>query len=112
MREARDLLASARDLIEDPDHFCREWYAVDEAGRYCASTDAGAVAWCAYGAIEHFQDHFDHGPRSVACRALESAAERMTDEKSIVAVVSVNDRLGHSAVLEMFETAINELESA
>lgn len=106
--QVKEALAKARDLIKDPNRWTRNMYARDRTGNYASPNSPDAICWCAIGAVHHV---FGTRPQTQS---------EMTDEqmKAFTALVNtatlmhdtlpdrVNDRLGHAAVLELFDRAI------
>lgn len=82
-------LRAAKALIEDPAHWCQGAAALDKNGRSCGLYEA--VRWCVLGACwhENVKDYW----------LLEADVNRH-------GLVWINDRLGHKAIMELFDRAI------
>lgn len=92
--KSSDRLQSARARIEDPKNWCQGVF-VDEDGRYCA---IGALA--DWGSSEH-SDH------ELGILNMASVAFEMPFAFDETFAHDVNDRLGHSAVMDMYDVAIS-----
>lgn len=99
-----DILRAARARIEDPKNFCTGNYATDSKGRTVRPTSRKAARWCAYGALRAEEAVID-GPES---KLLDTASIDLFD---CVSPATVNDKLGHAAVLQMFDAAIAAAEA-
>lgn len=95
----RETLVAARALISDPERWTTGVPARAEDGRMCDPDAPAAVRWCAMGAllavgpIEDSQHPYN---------ALWGAAMTIYD----TGVVTVNEDLGHAAVLRLYDYAI------
>jgi len=102
-----ELLRAAQELIRDKSKWTRGAYGRDAAGESVDDVDSitAAESFCALGAV-HFVsgDEVDEGPWFEALRR----AAIIAGESS---VVSVNDVLGHDAVMKMFDRAIEIAEA-
>lgn len=91
----KDDLIEARAIIEDEEHWTQRTCARRADGRACVVDSSEAVRWCAGGAIlKVTHDIGVHLALGAACPDGEYTVTR------------VNDILGHRAVLEMFDRAI------
>lgn len=102
-QEVLNLLTTAQGLILDPSNWCYGAPAKDAMGNVVGASDQSACQWCAYGAVwsmkqTHDEDMLDRA-EGLLCRAAENMHEDWTP-------VLVNDREGHSAVMEMYRRAI------
>lgn len=91
-----DTLKAARELISDPRRWTQGCYARDELGNKTLCDASDACQWCALGSLLHYRADIS------TFRLLSQAAHNIHDAKAD----SVNDRLGHAAVLKMFDAAI------
>jgi hypothetical protein len=96
-----ELLKQAKSLIGAPDRWCQGVASIRAEGSYCLPTDPAAIVWCAAGAIWHVGRDNPAG-RDESLRLLCAAAWQVFGEDHL----AVNDRLGYSAVMTMFDTAI------
>lgn len=99
-----DILRRARARIEDPSRWTRGYSARDSKGAAVDAASEMAVAWCAYGACT--AEGGDEGD-AVAERWLVPAAGSVGQMPS-----TLNDDWGHTAVLQMFDRAIELAEPA
>jgi hypothetical protein len=101
---ASEALQAARARIEDPRRWCQHAYAaLDRMGDKALSYTTGnpAARFCAVGALLHHTGP-DYG---YARDYLNDAATALHENESGIA--SVNDRLGHAAVIEAYDVAIS-----
>ena len=91
-------LSAARAIIAEPVRWTRYSAARNVRGQPVPAVDGLARCWCAYGALEAVGGLAD-GP---AGDLLRDAAEAVHG----ASVVTCNDRLGHAAVLAMYDRAI------
>ncbi len=99
-----DILRAARARIEDPKRLSVGAYATDRRGRSVHPTSGAAACWCAYGALRAEGAEIG-GPEA---DLLEKASLKLFD---YISPASVNDKLGHAAVLKMYDTAIAAAEA-
>jgi len=98
------LLKEAKSLIEDPQHWNEEYFARNSKGQDCRSRDPEAVAWCAWGAINKVTDSHNN---DAAANFLYRSAFDLFKKKEIW---EVNDCIGHTAVMQMYDRAIELAE--
>ncbi|EHP94920.1 DUF6197 family protein [Methylorubrum extorquens] len=101
-----DILRAARARIEDPD----DWIAGDLAtagdGSWVDPQDCLAECWCAVGALIR-EGGEAHGPE----RSLLNRHSKKLFSLSNVALVNDDSRLGHPAVMQVFDAAIAAAEA-
>lgn len=107
MSASVELLKAARAKIADPANWTSNTWARDKSGEPVMPQNPQACSWCARGAVEAVCDR-DHGQVTSAERWLFWAADRRFGGQG---VAEINDALGHSAVLRLFDFAIAEAES-
>jgi hypothetical protein len=95
-----EILAMARALIANEKHWCQGAYAARASGGYTDPLDPEATQWCALGACVKITGGME-GRWNAARDALYAA--RGAGELS---VVRVNDKLGHAAVMHLYDKAI------
>lgn len=95
------LLAGALEIISDEKRWVRGVGAVDRGGRPVKTTDPGAVAWCAVGALDCVA-----GSENELFEASLAILAKASLQLFGCDPVEVNDRLGHSEVLQMYARAI------
>ncbi|MEM7223746.1 MAG: hypothetical protein AAF495_12245 [Pseudomonadota bacterium] len=100
MNMKEQILVQARNLISDKTRWCRCALAQDEAERGVNPSDATARKWCAVGALEHCSPTV--GLYKAAYDLLLKAAGSLYHRR----LDFVNDELGHEAVLEVYNRAI------
>jgi hypothetical protein len=107
-----EILKAARERIRDPKHWTTKAMARDANGKHIAHPMShrpiewhNAVCWCGTGAIHMEADQRHERPWG-AVLALEDAAFRLFN----LATISVNDILGHEAIMRVFDDAIEAQE--
>lgn len=104
-KSALTVLREARELISDPKRWTQGAFARNASGCKTGILHADATCWCTAGALlkvsEGFKDEVGQ-----ANDFLDVAACQI----SSLGLVGVNDELGHSAVLRMFDAAIASAE--
>jgi hypothetical protein len=92
-----EFLKKAKEKILDPSHWCSGVYAEDNAGNSIDVKSPKATRWCAYGAIDSMD-------------VVDTYADRILSNSSIrlyhMELASVNDSLGHEAVIKIYDAAI------
>lgn len=130
--EAREILTRARALIEDPTCWSRCNPAADATGRRVEVTDAKAVCWCGFAAVDRIDAEYakEHNivirPGSVttdfgarAHSALAKAVQNLFGDQTFEIMLAnqmqprrfsrmwhVNQHLGHAAVLRVYDLAL------
>lgn len=96
-----EALKAARELIADVQHWTIGAPARDAYGASVAGVSKRAVCWCTIGALVRVEGAW--GPAQDFLREVAGGAS----------LVTVNDRDGHAAVLNLFDRAIaiSKLES-
>jgi hypothetical protein len=92
-----ELLQRAQDRIRDPEHWCAEvfYQTKDGYGEH--------IRWCAVGALrEESESCADALSRDKATSALRITAYHLFN----MGVFDVNDKRGHSAVMRVYDRAI------
>lgn len=111
MRELSvDILRAARALIADRRRWANGGIAFDSNYRLCSPHAPEATHWSAIGALYRAgveAGAFDVWPE---LEALAIAGRKLFYLPADVQVAAVNDRLGHEAVLAMFDRAIEMAE--
>ena len=107
-----ELLKRARRRISRPEQWTTGTYARDRAEDACSPTGAGAVRFCALGALEASL------PNGEGRRRREGWYERFFEARRRlqtaagggppVRIQQCNDRDGHAAVLAMYDEAIRQ----
>jgi len=97
---AIDLIRQARNRIADKKHWTTGALARDAYGHRVGPKSDEAVCWCALGALRRGAKEASDVSR--ACVLLGHSSAWLSE---------INDRLGHQAVLDMFDKAINEEET-
>lgn len=107
MSAITDCLKKARALIEKPENWCQNSMAQNAEGAYVPVQSVHACKFCAIGAI----DRADH--QSVVGAMAEFVLGHAAHIKFGLSAFGVNDKLGHEAVLAMYDAAItNQLEKS
>src|SRR5262249_31102820 len=99
------IIQRARELISQPEYWCRGSYARGKGGVSVSVNDPTARRFCAMGALI-FAAHELTGDVGVASELAYSAAQSISRTGSLV---YINDRQGYAAVLALFDTALAEL---
>lgn len=95
--DEKERLIAARELISDPAKWTTGYYARTANGQCTNSENPDAVCWCAFGALWKVSNS-----RSNSANLLETAANHLFHED----VVTVNDVMGHEAILKVYDLAI------
>jgi hypothetical protein len=103
-----ELLRQARALIEDKRRWTYGVYARDRYSRHVWPDSEHAVRWCALGALRRVERAWSL-PFNACIRALDKACLELYADCS---VEDVNDKLGHDAVLAMYNHAIELSEES
>lgn len=101
------LLRSAKRKISDPKRWTKRSYAKSANGRSVNYHSHKAVRWCALGAV-YCVGHRTKGPVQHA----EQILHRVAATKFASGAVTVNDQLGHSSVMELYNLAIARAQAA
>ncbi len=104
---AKEILIAARAKIQDRARWTQQAFARDENGDYVTSLSEHAVCWCALGAIDAVSANCSIEARTAADNAVCIGARAVGAGGNVAAV---NDFLGHSAVMDMFDIAIKEVD--
>jgi len=100
----KQVLINARALIADPAHWTRRTLACTAAGQPVAWYDHSATKWCATGAI--YRGAYDLvGDPNEAARIGHLVVKSVSPRRWLP-VTSINDVLGHAAVLAAFDKAL------
>lgn len=120
--EAVELLLAARDRIADPYDWCQGTYSKDSDGCEIPADSPEASSWCAVGALWWVSRETGESPADLrlivlALRALAHPLHsgrydlpQLRLGSNQYAVEYVNDRLGHAAVMDMYDDAIADLK--
>ena len=95
----RSLLIAARERIADPANHCRGALARNARGEAVLAHSDSATSWCAYGATLAIAGFDETGRARVAL--ITAAREHFN-----LAPETVNDTLGHQAVMDLYAVAI------
>jgi hypothetical protein len=99
------IIERARGLIGNQATWCQGTFAFLADGRRCAAHEAGAVRFCAYGALQRAA--FDvTGKRALAEELAQKAAVAITGHnaaKARATIIQTNDCQGRAAVLRLFD---------
>ena len=99
------ILARARELIQDERHWCRGYLAVDQFGISADPAGDEAVRHCALGALIAAAFQLTHDRR----QAYELALNALRPPYGSNTIVFTNDHKGHAAILALFDEAMAEL---
>ena len=119
-----DVLTRSRKRIANKRRWVKKSYAVGRYGRQVGHTpEEGATRWCALGALEcenilwHSSDadpsclNQELNRNAVEALAATSIADKREGTRAS-RVIAVNDILGHTETLRMFDEAIETLKGA
>ena len=98
------ILTQARDLISNPLRYTTKELARDWDGYVVDPRDEEACAWCAQGAIYKVTAYGEG-------RAAFVKLHRKSRCLFAMSVSEVNDRLGHSAIMRLFDHAIRDVRA-
>lgn len=101
--KAVEVLKAARELISDPRRWTTQTFACDKDGWDCDAWSDVAVRFCAFGAVDRIGMGAESGATAFIVRAAREAWN--------LGPARVNDEYGHTAVMQMFDRAI-ELAAA
>lgn len=97
------IVERASALIDNPATWCQGTFAFLADGRRCSAHEAGAVRFCAYGALQRAA--FDvAGKRALAEELAQKAATAITGRTAARAralIIQTNDCQGRTAVLRL-----------
>lgn len=119
MKTTLEILKEAYELIKDPARWAQTFDAKNAEGRAVDALDPEAIAWCAVGAMDKAMGVCETLPDVDGWSALNKAARELFGDRLLVqgcaeplvtSPATVNDYLGHDAVLQMYGTAIMRLE--
>lgn len=114
-----EILKAAREKISDPEHWCQRYPAKTADDKNCSFNDSNASKWCMSGAIWCVVQ--DQEARCAVADYIESIIPELPEVQEynakideeyyqIGGIFGVNDRLGHQAVMRLFDLAISRLE--
>ena len=96
------IIARAKELIQDERNWCQRYLAIDERGLVVDPTSKHAVRRCAFGALLAAAYELVNDKNSayqLGVSALHPLCERN-------GVIVVNDHSGHAAVLALFDAVL------
>lgn len=105
-QSVKQTLEAAASLIRERDKWTQGELARDDSNQYVDWDSARACCFCALGAILRVTPK--HENRSEARQALAASCHALYKIRSIS---SINDTLGHSAILKAYDHAINQADS-
>jgi len=108
MTTAHQILTNARKLIAAPSGWTRNAFARLSDGRETWAGDPKATCFCALGALARAGKDATFTARDDAEAALVLASRRLYDYRPEV----VNDIRGHAQVLDVYDAAISDMETA
>lgn len=102
----REILIAAKAKIQDPERWCRWWYARDENDLRVHHDDKEAVKWCSIGSLDSitYQNTKAKGFLATAAKEIAPRAGHP--------IVRINDYRGHPTVMKMFDRAIELAKEA
>ncbi len=98
----KQLLSSAKALIQDESHWTQESFANTEAGQPVWANDPKACKFCSLGALAKTDGKQFTGSFDTSCKELTEAAQSLGYDD----VPDLNDNADHHTVLRMFDLAI------
>lgn len=110
------IIREAYETIKDPSRWTRGASARDKYGDAVMVHNPGAVKFCATGALDYRS--WLHGTFDRTDAEIEKDQELigqlcdMSYDLFETDIVSVNDRLGHEAIVQLYEKALIELEGS
>jgi hypothetical protein len=99
------IIERARALIADQATWCQGTFAFLADGRRCSAHEAGAVRFCAYGALQRAAYDLS-GKRALAEELAQKAAVAITGRtasRARATIIQTNDSHGRLAVLRLFD---------
>ena len=106
---ATDLLVDAQLRIEDIDYWTTGARARDYQGMSTEPEDESAVCWCAIGTLQATTTEYGYSEQVYreALDILNEVAYNITSGEEVYdSVETLNDRAGHTAVMELYDQAI------
>lgn len=101
-RSTVEILRAARERIADPERWCQGYYAQDPNGAEVEPDDVQACKWCAVGSL-----CLEVQSRDEAHLYLVDAAREVG-----ITPTAINDGRGHSAVMVLFDRAMQLAEAS
>jgi hypothetical protein len=103
MSKVTETLVGAREILNDPNRWTREFQARDSTGAACAWNDSEAVCFCLMGAINRAAMNIDPNDRVPAYEAMDEL-DKVIDN----AIPVFNDRPSttHEDILKALDAAI------
>lgn len=101
----KEVLIQARKKIEDPKNWCQVYAALNQAGNPVEPDELTACHFCAYGAIGSVAGLKNLKLKQETEKILGNAAQSLFK----VGVITVNDSMGHEAILKVFDKAIKSI---
>lgn len=101
----KEVLIQARKKIEDPKNWCQVYAALNRAGIPVAPEEPTACHFCAYGAISSVAGLKNIKLKRETVSILRNAAQSVFK----VGIITVNDGMGHEAILKVFDKAIKSI---
>jgi hypothetical protein len=99
------IIERAKELIQDQSQWCRGYLAVDADGNSADPTGSEAVKRCALGALLAAAYQLTNSQEK-SCELATNALRPLCGSNK---VVLVNDHQGHSAILTLFDKAIQAM---
>lgn len=109
--KVRDLIISARKVIEKPENWTTQYYARDADNEMCSIESANAVCFCSLGALRKVL--YNNGGMDIFGRQdflYDTAAGFLKAVAGIGDVADYNDNHTHAEVLALFDKTITDLE--
>jgi hypothetical protein len=101
------VVQKARDLISDEKHWCQGAFARNKVGFSVSIHNRLASSYCAMGALMF--------AAAELCRSINDAADLAREVSNTVSpdrsLIFINDHVGHTAVLSLFDDAIAALQA-
>ena len=101
------ILEKAKAIIEDEKNWCQHVFAMNSEGKKVLELEDDAARWCAVGSFTKANVSYKYDCNSeVEFECLKNAASEIGSDYECNEVTYVNDRLGHAAVMKMYDLAI------
>ena len=110
MTDSASILRAARARIADPKNWTTEFEARDVSGREVNAGSRSARCWCALGSLRA-ECHAQRKDMDFARDLAETLREATNELFNCRLVAVANDHYGHSAVLKIYDRAIELAEA-
>jgi hypothetical protein len=108
MKSPKEILVAARELISDPDHWAKGYFAFDKYNQRISPENKQAVKWCLVGAIRHSEPEGYANSIAAAQRIVSDLLADLPDASLPGYLGLFNDQHSHEEVLAVLDEAIEK----